>query len=309
MFQFKDFKSILDLLKTFPDEQSCIDHLEKIFWNDNVVSPFDPASKVYKCKSNRYRCKNTNKYFNVKTGTIFEGTKITLQMWFMAAYIMSSHKKGISSHQLARDLNVTQKTAWFILERLRRAMDHEAFKSEMKGIVEVDETFVGGKNRNRHRDKKIKGNQGRSFIDKTPVFGMLNREGHLRCVVVPDTSAGSIEPVIRENVQEGSIVMSDEWWAYRNLSNGYSHMVVDHARGQYVNDCGGTTNGIENAWSNFKKSVIGIYHNKISRKHMQGYADEFAFRFNTRKDSTSERFNLLLDGTAGKKITYKSLIA
>ncbi|WP_026769813.1 IS1595 family transposase [Asinibacterium sp. OR53] len=309
MFSATPFKSILELIKAFPDEQSCIDHLERVLWDGTPVSPFDPASQVYKCKNNRYKCKNTNKYFNVKIGTIFEGTKISLQVWYMAMYIFSSHKKGISSHQLAKDLDVTQKTAWFILERLREAMNTESFKEEMEGVIEVDETFVGGKNRNRHHDKKVKNSQGRSFKDKTPVVGLLNREGNVRCFVVPDTSIESVQPIVRENVKKGSIVISDEWKAYKGLNNDYTHMVVEHGKGQYVNDEGGTTNSIENVWSNFKKGIIGIYHNRPTRKHLQGYADEFAFRYNTRKDSTDGRFNVLLSETKGKRLTYQNLIA
>lgn len=123
-----EFKSLFDLLKAFPDEKACIGHLEQLQWNGNPVSPFDPTSKVYKCSGGRYKCKNTGKYFNVKVGTIFEDTKIPLQKWFMALYILSSHKKGISSHQLAKDIDVTQKTAWFILHRLRYAFNHPTTK-------------------------------------------------------------------------------------------------------------------------------------------------------------------------------------
>lgn len=136
-----NFKSILELTERFPDERACIEHLEWLRWDGNVVSPFDPESKVYKCKGIRYKCKNTGKYFNVKTGTIFEDTKIPLKKWFMALYIFSAHKKGISSHQLARDIDVTQKTAWFILHRLRYAFDHPNFKLSMGGEVEADETY------------------------------------------------------------------------------------------------------------------------------------------------------------------------
>lgn len=119
-----EFKSIFDLLKTFPTEQTCIDHLEKLRWEGNVVSPFDEDSKVYKCAGNKYKCKNTGKYFNVRTNTIFDNTKIPLQKWFLALYVFSSPKKGISSHQLAKDISVTQKSAWFLLHRLRYAFDH-----------------------------------------------------------------------------------------------------------------------------------------------------------------------------------------
>ncbi|MBN3034740.1 MAG: IS1595 family transposase, partial [Bacteroidales bacterium] len=143
------FATIYDLIKKFPDEQTCINHLEALRWGGKVISPFDPDSQVYKCKGNRYRCRNTQKYFNVKTGTIFEDTKIPLQKWFMALYIFSSHKKGISSHQLAKDIGVTQKTAWFLLHRLRYAFNHPSFKNILENHVEADETYIGGDEKNK----------------------------------------------------------------------------------------------------------------------------------------------------------------
>ncbi len=138
----QDFNSILDLLKAFPDQQSCIDHLEILRWNGNVVSPFDATSKVYDCKGNKYKCKNTGKYFNVKTNTIFDNTKIDLQKWFLAIWLVTSHKKGISSLQLGRDLDITQKSAWFMLQRIRNCFGLND-GSELQGEVEIDETYVG----------------------------------------------------------------------------------------------------------------------------------------------------------------------
>jgi transposase-like protein len=171
-----DFNSILDLLEAFPDEQSCIDHLEALRWKYGAVSPFDSASKVYKCKGNKYRCKNTGKYFNVKTDTMFDNTKIELQKWFLAIYIVTSHKKGISSLQLSKDIDVTQKTAWFMLQRIRNCFGISD-NDQLDNDVEIDETFVGGKNKNRHTDKKVENSQGRSFKDKTPVLGMIELKG------------------------------------------------------------------------------------------------------------------------------------
>lgn len=304
----KPIKSILDLLKAFPTEQSCVEYFEQIIWEGNPVSPFDAASTVYKCSNNRYKCKNTNKYFNVRTGTIFEGTKIPLKQWLVAIYIFTSHKKGISSHQLAKDLDVTQKTAWFMLQRIRYAMEHQTFRKEMEGVIEVDETFVGGKNKNRHWDKKVEHSQGRSFKDKTPVLGILEKGGNVRCVVIPDTKAESIQPIIREQVKPGSTICSDEWHAYRGLSDKYNHSVVDHGRGQYVNPEGATTNTIEGFWSHFKRGINGIYH-KTTRKHLQGYANEFAFRYNFRERPISEKINLFLESVVGKRLTYQRLIS
>jgi transposase-like protein len=142
----KDFNSIIDLLKNFSTEQICIDHLTELRWNGNVISPFDPSSKVYVCKGNKYRCKNTGKYFNVRTNTLFDNTKIPLQKWFLAIWIATSHKKSISSIQLSKDIDVTQKTAWFMLQRIRKCFGFNN-DGELDNQVEIDETFIGGKNK------------------------------------------------------------------------------------------------------------------------------------------------------------------
>lgn len=222
MIELKQFKSIIDLLEAFKTEQDCITHLENVRWQGNIVSPFDQTSTVYKCKNNRYKCRNTNKYFSVRTNTIFGDSNIKLRTWFCAIYIFTSHKKGISSHQLAKDLNITQKSAWFILQRLRNTtLENVQF---VGNVYEVDETFVGGKNKNRHPHKKVANSQGRSFKDKTPVLGILNRDDKkIQCYVVADTTAKTIQPIIFDKIQQGATVMSDEWWAYNNLNKFYNH--------------------------------------------------------------------------------------
>lgn len=331
MFSTQPFNSILELLQAFPDEQACINHLERVRWEGNVISPFDKASIVYKCSKNRYKCRNTNKYFNVRTGTIFEGSKIPLTTWVLAIYLFTSHKRGISSYQMAKDLNITQKSAWFLLSRIRYAMEHENFLKEMEGVVEADESFIGGKNKNRHKDKKVENSQGRSFKDKTPVFGLLERgehqlfvrpnkinptkiviekvikrESRVKCVVVPNTTSHTIQPIIFKEVKERSSLMSDEWWAYQGLNFWYNHGVVDHKRKQYVNG-EITTNGIENFWSHLKRSIIGTYY-KVSRKHLQQYTNEIAFRFNSRSYTISDRLNLFLQTAMSKRLTYQKLV-
>lgn len=304
MIELKQFKSIVDLLEAFKTEQDCIKHLEAVRWQGNIISPYDTTSTVYKCKNNRYKCRNTNKYFNVRTNTIFGDSNIKLRTWFLAIYIFTSHKKGISSHQLAKDLNITQKSAWFILHRLRNTtLDKVQFVGE---VYEVDETFVGGKNKNRHQHKKVANSQGRSFKDKTPVFGILSREDQkIQCYVVADTTAQTMQPIILDNIKQGSNVMSDEWYAYKQLNKFYNHKSVNHGNKEFVNgDC--YTNTIEGFWSLFKRGIIGTYHN-VSRKHLQKYADEFSFRYNHRKGLTSDNFNLFLQMTVGKRLTYKIL--
>lgn len=145
----EEVKSVLDLIKAFPTQQDCIDHLELLRWNGNVVSPFDSSSKVYDCKGNKYKCKNTGKYFNVKTNTLFDNTKMDLQKWFLAIWLVTSHKKGISSLQLGRDLGITQKSAWFMLQRIRNCFGLDN-TDQLEGEVEIDETYVGGRMTNRN---------------------------------------------------------------------------------------------------------------------------------------------------------------
>lgn len=221
-------KSLFDFLTSSPSEQECIDYFEERRWKGKVVSPFDSTSKVYKCKNNKYKCKNTGRYFTVKTGTVFRNSNISLQKWFLALYILSTHKKGISSCQLAKDLNITQKSAWFVLHRLRCIYDLPEFKTMLENSVEIDETFIGGKNKNRHKDKKIPHSQGRSWKDKSPVLGILERNGNLICQVVQDTKLKTIQPIIRENIKENSNVYTDEWLAYKNLGKWYKHSIVNH---------------------------------------------------------------------------------
>lgn len=299
-----EFKSIIELTQKFHSEQICIEHLETIRWNGNVVSPFDPTSKVYKCAGNKYKCKNTGKYFNVRTATIFEDTKMPLQKWFMALYIFSSHKKGISSHQLAKDLDITQKSAWFVLHRLRYAFDHPVFKSKMGSTVEVDETYIGGKETNKHSNKKNKGSQGGA--NKAAIVGIVERGGFLQAQYVSGISSDVIEFLVEKNVEPGTEVMTDTAQPFKRLAQNFVHSSVNHSLKEYVNGkC--HTNTIEGFWSLFKRGLDGIYH-QVSFKHVQRYAHEFVLRYNSRKFNENQRFNLVLTNMVGR-LTYKELIA
>ncbi len=189
-----EFNTILELIQAFPDEQTCIDHLESLRWpNSEVVSPFDSSSKVYKCANNRYRCKNTGKYFNVKTATLFDNTKVKLQKWFLAIWLATSHKKGISSIQLSKDIGVTQKTAWFMLHRIRNCFGFDN-DNDLSNEVEVDEAHIGGNNKNKHASKKTKNTQGRSTKDKTPVLGMVERGGRLNAKRIEEANKRNCQP-------------------------------------------------------------------------------------------------------------------
>lgn len=299
---FTEFTSIIDLIAKFPSEQHCIDHLTAIRWNGDIVSPFDATSKIYVCAGNKYKCKNTGKYFNVRTATIFEDTKMPLQKWFIALYIFSSHKKGISSHQLAKDLDITQKSAWFVLHRLRYAFDHPAFKAQLGNTVEVDETYIGGKEKNKHSYKRTKGLQGGK--GKAMVVGIVERGGNV-IAQHANKEHGVIDFLIQKNVKRGTNLMTDDARTYES-ARGYIHRVVNHSAKQYVNGMA-HTNTIEGFWSHFKRGIDGIYH-QISVKHLQRYATEFSYRYNTRKIGESNRFNLILSNMVGR-LTYNELTA
>ncbi len=301
-----EFKSIFDLIKAFPTEQTCIDHLENLSWGGEPVSPFDASSKVYKCAGNKYKCKNTGKYFNVRTGTIFDNTKIPLQKWFLALYVFSSHKKGISSHQLAKDISVTQKSAWFLLHRLRYAFDHPNFKAAVGNIVEIDECGIGGQSYYKHANKKTKNADGATISNKASVIGFRERGGNVKAMVITDRNKETLLPIVYENVLPDSILMTDELAAYQSLKPDFEHYSVNHSAKEFVNHMA-HTNGIENFWSHLKRGIDGIYH-QISKGHLQAYVDEFTLRFNTRKFNTQGRFDLVLSAVSNKRLTYKSLI-
>ena len=298
-----NFKSITDLLKAFPDEQTCINHLEILRWNGNVVSPLDATSKVYNCKGNKYRCKNTGKYFNVKTETIFDNTKLGLQKWFLAIYLVTSHKKGISSLQLGRDLDITQKSAWFMLQRIRKCFDIEN-DNTLDNEFEADETYVGGKNKNRQADNKIENSQGRSSKDNSPVVGMVERGGKVNAYQVEDVISATFKREIIKNVKENAKLYTDEGLGYKGVSRIYDNSIVKHNQSQYVN---GRihTNIIEGFWSLLKRGIFGIYH-FTSKKLLQLYVDEFVFRYNTRNTTIENRINTLLLNFENR-LTYKTL--
>lgn len=299
----KQKDGILNFMTAFPTEESCVKYFEKLRWGDSIVSPFDATSKVYRCANGKYKCRNTGKYFDVKTGTVFAGTKLPLRYWVFAIFIFMSHKRGVSSCQLSRDLGVTQKTAWQMLHKIRAFMKSLNNQS-VSGEVEIDETFVGGKNKNRHKDKKVEKCQGRSFKDKVPVFGVLQRGGRIAAVVVPNTRATTLRPYITQLIERGSTIFTDGW-EYSGIETYYRQFSVDHSKNFYgetiVSDDGEvidvSTNGIENVWSHFKRMIFGTYY-KVSKKHLQRYVDEFVFRFNTRNCGEFERFELLLRSIA-----------
>lgn len=306
MVALRKFKTLVDLLTYFKDEQVCRDYLELIRWNGKITCPYKECRHDHVFKytdGKRYKCAKCQRQFSVKVGTIFEDSKISLQKWFAAIYLITSHKKGISSLQLHRDIGVTQKTAWFMLHRVRHTLLISPTE-KLTGIIEADETFIGGKESNKHKSKQTAGTQGRSSQTKTPVLGIIERGGQLRAIKVLNTRGYSLRPFIVNNVEFGSTVHTDEWWGYRGLSRIFKHQYINHGAGEYSKD-GVHTNSIEGFWSLLKRGVIGIYHS-MSDKHLQKYLDEFVFRYNTRGYSENFRFDAMLNNI-NSHLTYKQL--
>lgn len=301
----KGFNSILELINYFNTEEICAKYLAYQRWDGNPTCPHCDHNKIYelKGKNKRYKCASCRKQFSVRVGTIFEDSKIKLQKWFTAIWLVTSHKKGISSLQLHRDLNVTQKTAWFMLQRIRYALSYD-FTDSLDGEVEADETYVGGKNKNRHASKKIPNSQGRSSNDKTAVVGMVERKGLLTASIVENVKSETLSREVIKNVKKSAVLYTDEWLGYNGLKRIYDHSIVKHNKGEYVNGRV-HTNTIEGFWSLLKRGIFGIYH-FTSKKHLQKYVDEFVFRYNTRDISESFRFQFYLSNCEGK-LTYKQL--
>jgi len=306
-----EFKSLADLDRAFPDENACINHFRAIRWPEGkiacphcgVISP-----KHYMLKGNTHKCADPKcgKKFSVRKGSIFDSSKVPLKKWFIAIFLMTSHKKGISSCQLARDIGVRQKAAWFMLHRIRNATITEEFKAPLTGTIEVDEGFVGGNPKWKHANKRGTVLRGHAASKgKKVMFGMLQRGGDLRLAHVPDVRSATTKPIILANITPKSSVYTDEAQTYIWMRSEYRHRFVAHSLGEYVRD-DVTTNRIENVFSHFKRSIVGVYH-KASDRHLDRYLQMFAFRWNRRNMGEGERVNALLKDARGRRLTYKAL--
>jgi transposase-like protein len=302
--------TLQEAFEHFSIPQNAIDYMIGLRWPDGAVEcpvcgskavTWMPTRSLFQCKAN-----HPKKQFSVKVGTIFEDSPIALGKWLVVAWMLGNCRNGVSSYEVARTIGITQKSAWFMLHRLRTAAQDKPV-GKLAGEVEADETYLGGKARNMHAWKRAQKIHSGGVHDKTPVMGILERGGTVRAMVVKDHKRPQLHAEIRKHVEPGSNLYTDDLHSYRGLPD-YVHSYVDHAT-KYVSGRV-HTNGLENFWSLLKRCIKGTYV-QVRPEHLQGYVAEQVFRFNTRKRlnvTEEQRFGKLLAGTTGKRLTYKELI-
>ncbi len=299
---------VLQFTRMIPDEDTAVAHFEQIRWGTCPTCPrCQTDDKITDCSRRYFRwCGHCRQYFTAKVGTVMEKSKIPMRTWLLAIYYLVTARKGISSLQLAKELALSQPTAWFLLHRLREACGPDL--EVLSGEIELDETYMGGKNRNKHKKDKLK--SGTGMIGKQPVFGLRERGWPTVAMPVDQADQATIIPEIQRTVQPGSVVFTDDSGLYRNLARaGYFHKAINHSAGEYVAGAA-HTNGIESVWAVLKRWHYGTYH-KMSKKHLHRYVNEFTFRLNAgdvQRDTVDRMASLSL-ALCGKRITYRDLTA
>lgn len=311
-------RTLTDAIRYFADPVNCREYLVSRRWPNGVSCPVCGSESVYFDSSrNGWECKTRHpkRKFTLKTGTIFEDSALGLDKWLPVVWMIANMKNGVSSHEIARSIGVTQKTAWFMLQRVRLAMQDADTGGKLGGEVEVDETFIGGKARNMHarKRKRLGISQSRSMIGKVAVMGLLERHrkddggSQVRTKVIANRRKHELEQTVAEHVESGASLYTDALRSYDRMGErGYVHGVIDHAE-QYV-DGQVHTNGLENYWSLLKRALKGTYVS-VEPFHLFRYLDEQAFRFNNRRDmNDADRFSRVITSIVGKRLTYKDLI-
>ncbi|HVZ61941.1 MAG TPA: IS1595 family transposase [Terriglobales bacterium] len=300
--------STFQLFEMFPDAESARLYLESRLWPDGVICPACKAGeRITTRRGGFYRCNACQVDFTIRTGTIFERSHIPLHKWLYAMYLLVTARKGISSLQLAKEIGVTQKSAWFMLHRLREACGG-AKLAKLRGIVELDECFIGGKEANKHAHKKLR--MGRGSVGKTAVLGMRERGGRVIATTMEMRSLRAVTEHIHNNVELGSQLYSDDHIVFSDLDGlFFRHEAVNHSAGEYARGAA-STNSIESVWAVLKRGVYGVYH-KVTPKHLSRYLNEFSFRLNEGnvKRHSLERLDSMVAAIAGKRLTFKELTA
>ncbi len=298
--------STFQLFQKYPDAESARIYLESRLWPDGPTCPTCASGKrIGVRKGGFYRCHACKLDFTVRTATIFERSHIPLHKWLYAMYLLVTSRKGISSLQLAKEIGIRQASAWFLLHRLREACGKDL--TMLQGVVEVDEAYIGGLERNKHMSKRMYGNKG--VPSKTAVVGMRERGGRTKAVVPEVVSSATLERAIRDNVHPTAILHTDEFPAYQRVGRFHRHETVNHGKQEYSRN-GVTTNSVESVFALLRRGLHGIYHH-ASKKHIARYVDEFTFRLNDGnvKRHTWDRLDSFVDAVAGKRLTYKRLTA
>lgn len=303
--------SLYDFFKKFPTEGSARIFFETKRWSNGRYCPHCGSYSTAECPNAKpmpYRCRDCRSYFSVRTGTTLESSRLPLQKWLMAIYMMTTARKGIPSTQMARELGITQKSAWFLAQRIRQSwLNDESVEvteqDKLTNDIEVDETYIGGKEKNKHASKRLK--QGRGAVGKFIVIGMKQRNGSVIVKKASDTTAKTLKGFINRNIKQGSNVYTDNFKAYRGLT-GYNHDVVNHSVGEYVRGQA-HTNGIESFWALLKRGYYGVFH-YMSFKHLHRYINEFAFRHNIADKGTMYFIEKTVAKMNNRRLTYKGLI-